>query len=186
MIIYDTKYTNIMVFVQCTESLKHGIIHGVWLDLTLDLEDLKMQIADMLAASLFANKTHWCFTYFESPLLLRFLDSSRTLKHLHEMACFIEQFQEGNFGAQLLDRYWGNVEEAKDTIENQYMGDFKNIADFVTTYLKAHTKTPQCVIDTVNTKKLWEDWRKDKFFVISTPPHGVQIFRKTWGPVVLE
>ena len=186
MIIHDLKYTNIMIYVVCIESLKRGIIHGVWLDPRLEVEDMKMEIAAMLAASLFAGKTDWCITYFEAPLPFRFLNSHTSLAQLHKIACFIEEFKAGNFGAKLLERYWGNVDEAKDTIFNQYMGDFENIAEFVKNYLARYTKTPKSVIDTVNTKKLWKDWQQDKFFVIPTHPHGVQIFRKTWKPVVLE
>ena len=186
MIIHDLKYTNIMIYVVCIESLKRGIIHGVWIDPRLEVEDMKIEIAAMLAASLFAGKTNWCITYFEAPILLRFLNSHKTLSELHEIACFIEEFKAGNFGAKMLDRYWGNIDEAKDTIFNQYMGDFKNIAEFVKTYLKAHTQTPQCVIDAVNTKKLWQEWQQDKFFMIPTHPHDIQIFRKTSKPVVLE
>ena len=186
MIIHDPKYTNIMIYAACTQSLKHGITHGVWLDPTLPVEDMKLQITAMLDASLFHHQTNWCITYIESPLLLRFLDSKKSLSQLHKIACFIAAFKEGNFGAKLLDHYWGNVEEAQETLFNQYMGSFDNIDHFVKNYLAQFTKTPQCVIDTVNTKKLWQAWQEDKFFVILTPPHGVQIFRKTGKPVVLE
>ena len=186
IIVNNKKFRNIVCYAVCTESLKHGIRHGVWLDLTLEVEDLKMEIVAMLAASLFAGKTGWCITCFETPLPFRFLDSHTSLARLHKMACFIEEFKDGDFGAKLLERYWGNVDEAKDTIFNQYMGDFKNIHEFVKNYLARYTKTPKSVIDAVNTKKLWQEWQQDKFFVIPTHPHGVQIFRKTWKPVVLE
>ena len=179
MIIADRKkYRNIIIRVACTESLKHDIDHGVWLDPTLELEDIKMEIADMLAASLFAGKTDWCITYFESPLHFRFLNAHTTLEKLHKMARFIEYFNEGDFGAQLLDRYCGDVEEANDVLETAYLGAFDSVSDFVKKYLTWNTKTPKSVIETVNTKKLWNLWQKDNFFVIPTPPHGVQMFRK--------
>ena len=68
IIINNKKYKNLVCYAVCTESLKHGITHGTWLDLTLEVEDIKMEIADMLAASLFAGKTDWCITYFEAPI----------------------------------------------------------------------------------------------------------------------
>ena len=184
MVIYDIKYRNICFFAACSTSLKHNITHGTWVDPRLEVEDMKMDIADMLAASLFAGKNNWCITYFEAPLPFRFLNSHTTLVQLHKMACFIEEFNIADFGAKLLDRYWGNVDEAKHVLFNDYMGDFDNISDFVKSYLKGHTQTPHSIIDAVNTKKLWHDWRQDKFFVIPTPPHGVQIFRKC-GKVIL-
>ena len=187
MIIVDrTKYRNIIIYAACTESLKHGINHGAWLDTTLEVEDMKMEIAAMLLASLFAGKTKWCITYIESPWHFRFLNTHTTLEQLHKMACFIEYFNEGDFGAQLLDRYCGDVDEANDVLGTAYLGAFDSVSDFIKKYLRWNTKTPKSVIETINTKKLWKLWRQDKFFVIPTHPHGVQMFRKTSKPVVLD
>ena len=183
MVIHNNiKYRNIYVYIVCKKSFKKGILHGIWLDPRIGVDNLKIEIAYMLKSSLFSDQTTWCIARFEAPLPFLFLDDSTTLEELYEMAQFIEQFNEADFGAKLLAYHNGDVGEARDSIHSHYAGDFKNIDDFIKTYLKKHgyiTGFTDSIIDAIDTKKLWQSWRKDKFFVIPTPPHGVQIFRKT-------
>ena len=104
-----------------------GYLHGVWIDATLDLEDIQAQVDIMLAASLVEGAEEYAIHNFEGFDGYD-LGEYEGLEKAHETACFIEEYPE--FGGALL-AHVNEIDEARKAAEEDYCGCYTSLADYV-------------------------------------------------------
>ena len=119
-------------YAACTESLKHNINHGVWINAIQPIEEIKQKITQMLSKSLFYPKTSYRITRIKSPIECDLISPDRDIESLHRMAKFIDRFED--LGVALLRRFDGDVLKAKAVAHlNQLFLD--NITDSLPQYV---------------------------------------------------
>lgn len=115
------------VYVACLAAYNSGILHGKWID--VDSEDqMWSDINAMLALSPEPNSEEWAFHDYEGfgGLLVNEYDSVTAIL---EKAAFIGQY--GELGAELVN-YYGDMDSAKQALEDRYYGEFDSELDFST------------------------------------------------------
>jgi antirestriction protein len=117
---------DIRIYVADLAAYNTGHLHGVWIDATLELEDIQAQIDVMLAkspvvgAEEYAIHDHEGFGGYS-------LGEYSGISAAHEIAVFIEEYPE--FGGALLN-HLGDLDDAKRAAAESYCGCYKSLADY--------------------------------------------------------
>lgn len=166
---------NIHFYVSCTESFKRHLEHGVWIDATLELEDMQQEINRMLSTSLYADHTHWRITAFDTPLAYDFLSDQSQLKHLHDMAMLIELH--GDMAAKLLARFHGDIIETQDAMKARYIGFFEDEIAFVTHQLTEEGYRLEGIKPAIDYQVIWDLWHT-RFFSLPAKGGGIYVLHR--------
>lgn len=117
---------HIRIYVADLAAYNAGHLHGVWIDATLELDDIQEQIDAMLAASPVEGAKEYAIHDFEGFDGYR-LGEYEGLESAHETACFIEEYPE--FGGALL-AHFNDLEQARKAAEEEYCGCYSSLADY--------------------------------------------------------
>lgn len=129
----------IKIYVADLAAYNNGYLHGVWIDATLDLEDMQEKINAMLAASPvddaeeYAIHDHEGFDGYS-------LSEYAGLETAHDVALFIEEYPE--FGAALLSHF-GDLDDAKKAAQDSYCGSHSSLADYAQELTEETTEIPE-------------------------------------------
>lgn len=113
--------------VICLASYGLGLLHGVWIDPTQDLEIISDEINRMLAKSSVTNAAEWTiYTYsgFGSVPLGEY----ESIELIHHKALFIRVY--GEWSLKLLEYYHDDVELAEEALVEHYQGKYDNELEF--------------------------------------------------------
>jgi len=130
------------IYVACLAAYNNGHLHGRWIDVAQDVEDIKSNIAAMLAASPISNAEEWAihdFEGFEDAELAEYT----SIKTVVKIAEFVSKH--GELGGKLLAHFSGNLEDAEAAFEN-YAGQHKSLADFAQELIEETTQIPQSLV----------------------------------------
>ena len=116
----------IRIYVADLAAYNAGHLHGVWIDATLELDEIQAQISAMLAASPVEGPEEYAIHDFEGFDGYR-LDEYESLESAHETAHFIEEYPE--FGGALL-AHFNDLEQARKAAEEDYCGSYISLADY--------------------------------------------------------
>lgn len=114
------------IYVADLAAYNNGKLHGVWIDATLDADDMQDQVNDMLKNSPEEYAEEWALHDYEGFGSYR-LSEYEGLESVHEVACFVEEHEE--LGAELLNHF-SDVDEARRAIEEDYCGCHSSVADY--------------------------------------------------------
>src|SRR4051812_38892101 len=110
--------TEIRIYVADLAAYNSGILHGVWIDATLDVEDIQEQIDAMLKASPVADAEEYAIHDHEGFDGYS-LGEYEGIQAAHDVAAFIEEYPD--FGAMLISNF-GNIDDARKAAEENYCG----------------------------------------------------------------
>ena len=116
----------IRIYVSDLAAYNNGIHHGAWIDATQDLEDLEQLVKDLLACSPITGAEEYAIHDYEgfgSCTLTQYT----SLCEAHGIACFIAEH--GELAPELLD-ILGDIEQARQALEENYAGCYTSVADF--------------------------------------------------------
>jgi len=92
----------IRIYVADLAAYNVGHLHGVWINATLELDDMQAQVGAILAALPVEDAEEYAIQYFEGFDSYR-LGEYEGLASAHEIAGFIEEYPE--FSRALLDHF---------------------------------------------------------------------------------
>ena len=118
--------TEIRIYVADLAAYNAGHLHGVWIDVTDDLDSIQEQISAMLADSPVCDAEEYAIHDYEGFGGYE-LGEYEGLENAHEVACFIEQYPD--FGGALLS-YYCDIDEARKIAKENYCGCYASIADY--------------------------------------------------------
>ena len=130
----------IKIYVADLAAYNAGHLHGVWIDATLDVEDIQKQIDALLAnsrvvgAEEFSIHDHEGFGEYG-------IGEHTDIETAHEVAMFIVEHQA--FGSALLNHFGGDLEDAKRAAEDNYCGCHKSLADYAQELTEETTQIPE-------------------------------------------
>ena len=119
--------TEIRIFVACLAAYNNGRLHGRWIDAAQDADTIQSEIAAMLAASPIPNAEEWAIHDYEgfegAPI-----SEYEGVDSVAEKAAFIARH--GLLAGKLLEHWSGDLQDARRSIENHYIGAFPSLEGF--------------------------------------------------------
>ena len=152
------------IYVACLASYNNGILHGYWIDCTTDPEEIQNDINQMLSDSPMPDAEEWRiddYDYFYG------FDPSRYLpEKIYQFATFIEEHE--SLGAELLDIH-GDLEAAKDALEDNYLGCYESLADYAEELTTSCCEIPKCLQYYIDYRSMARDMEiNGEFYSIRT------------------
>lgn len=127
--IKERKYEmseELQIYVADLAAYNDGILHGVFIDPTEDLDLIWEQINDMLKRSPVEMAEEYAIHDYEGFQGYS-ISEYEGIERVHEIACFIQEFPD--FGGELLN-YFSDLDSARKMAEEAYYGCFESIADY--------------------------------------------------------
>lgn len=163
----------IRIYVADLAAYNAGHLHGVWIDATLDLDDIQAQVDAMLAASPVEGAEEYAIHDFEGFDGYR-LGEYEGLQAAHEIACFIEEYPD--FGGVLLSHF-NDLEQARKAAEEDYCGCYTSLADYAQELTEQTTNIPQHLANYIDYRAMALDMEiGGNLFTLETGFERVHVF----------
>lgn len=163
----------IKIYVADLAACDIGILHGVWIDATLEQDDMQEQIGKMLASSPVRGAEEYAIHDHEGFGACD-IGEHAGLEAVHELASFIERFPD--FGSVLFN-YFGNLKDAKKTAEDNYCGVYTSLADYAQELTEETTEIPDSLKYYIDYESMAKDMQfNGDIFTIETGYQEVHIF----------
>ncbi len=142
--------SEIRFYVACLAAYNGGRLHGVWIDVTQELDEIQEQVNLMLKDSPEPDAEEWAIHDYEGFCGYGVSEYSG-FEELHNVASFIEEYPE--IGGELLDHF-SDTEEARKAAEDNYCGCYKSMADYAEELTEQTSQIPEHH-NTISTMKKW-------------------------------
>ncbi len=164
---------NPKIYVACLASYNAGILHGCWINATLDVDGIDKEIQNMLEQSPIAGAEEYAI-HDSNDFFGITINEYDDLKRIHDIATFLEQY--GKVGALLINEGFG-VESATSVIENKYVGCYANEMDFAHELFSElyGDSTPGYIMAYIDYEQYCKDIFIDSFFSLEDD-QGVHVF----------
>ncbi|OGT95948.1 MAG: antirestriction protein [Gammaproteobacteria bacterium RIFOXYB2_FULL_38_6] len=164
----------IRIYVADLAAYNNGILHGVWINACDDLEDIKNQINEMLSkspeeyAEEYAIHDHEGFEGYP-------VGEYEGIEELHEIACFIEEHS--GLAGELLNQFGGNIDDARQAIEECYYGCYSSLADYAEELTEGCYQIPENLAYYIDYERMGRDMEMSgDIFTIETAHDEVHVF----------
>ena len=164
----------IRIYVADLAAYNNGILHGVWIDMSDDLDDIWDQIKKMLAESPEEDAEEYAIHDYEGFDGYSVSEWSN-IEELHEVACFIEA--NPGLGGALLCQFNDNLEEARQAMEDCYYGCYSSIADYAEELTEGCHEIPEHLAWYIDYARMGRDMEMSgDIFTIETGYNEVHVF----------
>ncbi len=164
----------IRIYVADLAAYNNGILHGVWIDATQDIDDIQEQITDMLASSPEEDAEEYAIHDYEGFAGYS-ISEYEGIQRVHEVACFLEEH--GEIAGDLLSHFGDNIEDAQKAIEENYCGCYASLADYAEELTEETTQIPEHLAFYIDYEKMGRDMELGgDVFTIETGYQEVHIF----------
>lgn len=163
----------IEIYVADLAAYNAGRLHGVWIDATLDVDDMWNKIRDMLKQSPVDNAEEIAIhdhSGFEGAPVSEW----ESLENIHMMANFIEEHEA--LGAGLIHQF-GDIEEATKAVNDGYHGCYESLSDYAEQMTEDTTTIPQHLQFYIDYDRMGRDWEMSgDIYTIETAHNEVHVF----------
>lgn len=142
------------IYVADLAAYNDGLLHGIWIDATQEIETIYEQIRQMLAYSPIKSAEEFAVHDFENFGNYR-VGEFEGIETVHAVACFITEYPD--FGSELLS-YFGSVEESREIAENNYCGCYTSMADYAQEFTEQAGDIPQHLAPYIDYQAMARDW----------------------------
>ena len=164
----------IQIYVADLAAYNNGKLHGAWIDVTQDLDDIFAQIQGMLATSPVGFAEEFAihdYEGFDGYTVGEYED----IKSLHEIAQFIEEYS--RLAGALLDHFGGSLEDARKSIAENYSGCYKSLADYAAELTEGTMQVPGNLAGYIDYDRMGRDMELGgDIYTIETAHDEVHVF----------
>jgi antirestriction protein len=147
------------IYVACLASYNSGILHGAYIDATLEPDDMLDLIGEMLEKSPVIGAEEREIHDFDDFDCIR-IDRWEDLQHVHDIACFL--VEKGELGARLLKELGENVDEARRVMDDDYIGEYNSIVEYaMERTADCYSDLPEFIAGYIDYKAMAEDLSHD-------------------------
>ena len=167
--------SNPRIYVACLAAYNNGYLHGAWIDADQDADEIRDEIAAMLARSPIKGAEDYAIHDYEGfeGVTIKEYAGIDTVAH---MGAFIAEH--GALGAGLLEQFVGDMDQAETALQDCYHGQFASLADFM------EDLTAESGITIPEALRYYIDWKamardaemNDEFFIVETAHDEVHVF----------
>lgn len=162
------------IYVACLAAYNNGYLHGTWIDAMQEPEAIYTAVNVMLAASPVAGAEEWAIHDYEGFGNVR-IEEYSSFKSVSEIASFLAEH--GEIGAALLNHYSGDLGEARDALEERYLGAYTSLADYMQEVTEETTPIPNALRYYIDYQAMARDAELNgDLFTIATAWDEVHIF----------
>lgn len=166
--------SEIRIYVACLASYNNAILHGEWIDATQDLSDILKVVRDMLKASPIAGAEEYAIHDYEGFEGVS-IGEYEGLEGANQKALFIEQH--GTLGAEILNHWCDDIEDAEKALEDGYSGEYESLADYAQQLTEDTTEIPQHLELYIDYEKMGHDMElSGDIYTIETAHDEVHVF----------
>ena len=162
------------IYVACLAAYNNGYLHGAWIDADQDVDEIRDEIAAMLARSPIEHAEEYAihdYEGFEGVAISEYAGIDTVAR----MGAFIAEH--GALGAGLLEQFSGDMGQAESTLEDCYHGQFASLADYMEELTTQSVPIPEALRYYVD----WDAMARDAemggdLFIIETAHGEVHVF----------
>ena len=163
----------IRIYVACLAAYNNGQLHGEWINVT-DVASIWEAVQAMLFASpIEEDAEEWAihdYEGFEGAEVCEYYSFANVV----ELADYIRE--RGALGAQVLNYYGGNIEDAKARFD-EYAGEYDSLADYAEELTEQTGETiPQRLAPYIDYKAMAHDYEQSGDFLTFRVGGSVHIF----------
>lgn len=166
--------SNPRIYVACLAAYNNGSLHGAWIDAGQGADEIRVQIAAMLASSPIKGAEEYAihdYEGFEGVTIHEYAGIEKVAR----MAAFIAEH--GALGAGLLAEFTDDIDQAETTLQDCYHGQFTSLADFVEDLTAESVTIPEALRHYIDWKAMARDTEMNgEFFTIETAHDEVHVF----------
>ncbi len=162
------------IYVACLAAYNNGCLHGAWIEAAQDAWAIYDAVQAMLRTSPISEAEEWAIHDHEGFGTVR-VEEYTSFERVSALACFIEEHDA--VGLALLDHYSGDLDEAREALNDRYMGEHPSLADYVQELTEETTTIPAAL-------RLYIDWQamardaelNGELFAVSTGWNATHVF----------
>ena len=120
--------SNPRIYVACLAAYNNGYLHGAWIEADQDADEIRDEIAAMLARSPIEHAEEYAihdYEGFEGVTISEYAGIDTVAR----MGAFIAEH--GALGAGLLDQCDDDMDQAETALRDCYHGQFASLADYM-------------------------------------------------------
>lgn len=164
--------SNIRIYVACLASYNNGILHGQWIDANQGEDHIRDCIKAMLADSPIEGAEEYAIHDYEGFEGV-YLSEYAGITQVAELAEFIEEH--GAIAGKLI-AYFGDLDEAREALEERYCGAYESVADFAQEITEQTTEIPTNLQYYIDWERMGRDLAISDILAIETGFSEVHIF----------
>ncbi|MCA1866589.1 antirestriction protein ArdA [Agrobacterium genomosp. 3] len=166
--------SNPRIYVACLAAYNNGYLHGAWIDADQDADEIRDEIATMLARSPIENAEEYAIHDYEGFERVT-IGEYASIEGVARMGAFIAEH--GALGAGLLEQFGGDMDQADSTLQDCYHGQFASLADYMEELTAESVTIPEALRYYVD----WQAMARDAemggdLFTIETAHNEVHVF----------
>ena len=162
------------IYVACLAAYNNGFLHGAWIDADQDADQIRYEIAAMLARSPVEDAEEYVihdYEGFEGVSISEYAG----IDGVARMAAFIAEH--GALGAGLLEQFSGDMDQAEFMLQDCYHGQFASLADYMEELTTESVTIPEALRYYID----WDAMARDAdmsgdLFTIETAHGEVHVF----------
>ena len=163
----------IRIYVADLAAYNAGHLHGIWIDATLELDEIQARVSAMLAASPVKGAEEYAIQDHEGFGGYRIREHD-SLENAHEIACFIDEHPE--FGGALL-AHFNDLAQARKAAEDDYCGRYCSLAEYAQELTEQTTRIPQHLAIYIDYRSMARDMEySGDVFILETGFEQVHVF----------
>jgi len=164
----------IRIYVADLAAYNNGKLHGVWIDVCEDIEQIQAQVFDMLENSPEPGAEEYAIHDYEGFGAYR-LGEFAGLETAHKIACFFTVFPA--FGDLLLDYFGGDLDEAETAAGEQYAGCYSSLSEYAESLYDGVTIVPEALTYYIDYERLGRDMELGgDIFTLEVGHESIHIF----------
>jgi antirestriction protein len=165
------------VYVACLASYNAGCLHGAWVNVDGDADDLMSHVQAMLSASPEPDAEEWAIHDFEGFGSVH-LDEYASLERVAAMAELMREH--GKLAGEVLNHYGGDVEESRRALEEDYQGCHSSLEDYAEAFMEdtgSLEGIPASIRPYIDYERMARDWELNgDIFTLETGHSSVHVF----------
>jgi antirestriction protein len=118
---------NPSIYIACLASYNNGILFGSRIDATQGTDAVEEKIKEMLSQSPIPHAEEWAIHDYDGFGSYQ-LHEYESIASVCEIATFI--IEHGELGIEMVGNFNGDLEQARDALEDQYHGTYDSELEF--------------------------------------------------------
>ena len=166
--------SDINIYVADLAAYNAGYLHGKWIDATLEPEAIQEEINKILASSPVEDAEEFAIHDYEGYEGAS-ISEYEGIESAHEKACFIEEH--GKLGAEILNYYGDDLEDAGKALEDNYSGCYSSLPDYAQELTEQTSDVPESLAYYIDYERMGRDMElSGDIFTIKTGFEEVHVF----------
>ena len=165
----------IQIYVADLAAYNNGYLHGVWIDATLELDEMQEQVSQMLKATPLDEEAEEYAIHDYEGFGAYKVSEYEGLESVHEVACFLEEH--GEVAGDVLAHFSDNLEDARKALEENYNGCYNSLADYAEELTTETSEVPEHIAFYIDYEKMGRDMELGgDVFTVETGYQEVHVF----------